>query len=151
MCAPSTQAQVGPFEVWPLYFDLQRGDEVTLSAGFEPNAIGRHEERFVMVCDNCQARGVEVFVRGGMKWVAKLATGWVRTACQLRGPAAALLQTSEGATGKEGVGGQAQPASRGGPPPADRPADAPTDRPSRPPPQVKDFKPAGPPTRQPTN
>ncbi len=43
-------------QVWPLYYDLAPGDEVVLNIAFEPRSMGLHQERLVMVCDNCQVR-----------------------------------------------------------------------------------------------
>jgi hypothetical protein len=42
--------------VWPLYYDLPPGEEVVLNVGFEPTDMGSHEQKLVLVCDNCQAR-----------------------------------------------------------------------------------------------
>eukprot|EP00798_Chlamydomonas_sp_ICE-L_P024309 gene24309-9913_t len=52
--APVDVAQVGPFQVWPLFLDMQPGDEVSLSVAYEPQSIGSDEERLLIVCDNCQ-------------------------------------------------------------------------------------------------
>ncbi|KAJ9523120.1 hypothetical protein QJQ45_023889 [Haematococcus lacustris] len=66
--APHDMARVGPFEVcattaswlalhvWPLFFDMARGDEVVINVGFEPHQMGTARERLVLVCDNCQVR-----------------------------------------------------------------------------------------------
>ncbi len=43
-------------QVWPLYFDLPPGEEVSLNVAFEPSVKNEHMERLVLVCDNCQVR-----------------------------------------------------------------------------------------------
>jgi hypothetical protein len=35
---------------------MMPGDQVTLNVSFEPQEMGMHEARFIMVCDNCQVR-----------------------------------------------------------------------------------------------
>ena len=42
--------------MWPLYFDLDKGDEVGLNIAFEPSSVGEQRERLIMVCDNCQVK-----------------------------------------------------------------------------------------------
>ncbi len=52
LCCPA--AQLGQFEVWPLYFDMPSGSQASLSVAFEPQEVGTHDETLVLVCDNCQ-------------------------------------------------------------------------------------------------
>ena len=54
--APADIARVGAFEVWPLHLDLSKGDESMINVSFEPQSVGEHLERLVIVCDNCQVK-----------------------------------------------------------------------------------------------
>lgn len=44
--------RLGPFEVAPADFALDRGEVVQLSIAFSPVLAGEHSESFVVLCDN---------------------------------------------------------------------------------------------------
>ena len=44
--------RLGPFEVSPADFALDRGEAVQLSIAFSPAVAGGHSESFVVLCDN---------------------------------------------------------------------------------------------------
>ncbi|MEW5301041.1 MAG: hypothetical protein WDW36_003924 [Sanguina aurantia] len=53
-------ATVGPFRIWPLFLELAAGEAADLGVAFSPQAMGPYEERFIIVCDNCQVKGFTV-------------------------------------------------------------------------------------------
>lgn len=44
--------RLGPFEVIPADFALERGEMVQLSIAFTPAAVGQCAESFALLCDN---------------------------------------------------------------------------------------------------
>lgn len=47
-------ASVGPFRIWPLFLNMAAGEESNLGVSFSPEVMGSHQERLIIVCDNCQ-------------------------------------------------------------------------------------------------
>ncbi|GLC49027.1 hypothetical protein PLESTB_000174500 [Pleodorina starrii] len=54
--APTDRAVVGPFKIWPLYFEMASEEEIAINVSYEPTEWGSNDERLVLVCDNCQVK-----------------------------------------------------------------------------------------------
>ncbi|KAG2495146.1 hypothetical protein HYH03_006754 [Edaphochlamys debaryana] len=54
--APTDRAVVGPFKVWPLYFEMGSNEELAINVSYEPKDWGNSDERLILVCDNCQVK-----------------------------------------------------------------------------------------------
>ncbi|GIM02972.1 hypothetical protein Vretimale_7763, partial [Volvox reticuliferus] len=54
--APTDRAVIGPFKIWPLYFEMASNEEIAINVSYEPIEWGSNDERLVIVCDNCQVK-----------------------------------------------------------------------------------------------
>ncbi|EFJ49783.1 hypothetical protein VOLCADRAFT_104231 [Volvox carteri f. nagariensis] len=54
--APTDRAVMGPFKIWPLYFEMASNEEIAINVSYEPIEWGSNDERLVIVCDNCQVK-----------------------------------------------------------------------------------------------
>lgn len=50
------EIDIEPFRISPAEFSLSKGDSVDIKVLYSPGAVGTHERKFVMVCDNCQVK-----------------------------------------------------------------------------------------------
>ncbi|KAJ8680213.1 hypothetical protein QAD02_016000 [Eretmocerus hayati] len=63
-CTPENFLIVSPFAIWPAYFTLMPGEQITLDTYFYPDSYGVQTDEFYIIADNCSFKTFEVIGDG---------------------------------------------------------------------------------------